>query len=436
LKHNDRQGKRPRAWTLEDYFPYKVCINLDRRTDRWQRVSARFAAHGIGDIVRFPALDGLELDIPPHWNEGPGAYGCLRSHVAVVEGARAKGVPSVLIFEDDAVLDSEFNTRFPAYVRQLPHDWDMLLFGGIHGEEPRKISANVAAVTLSLSTFAYALKETIYDRFIQYNCQSSLPVDDNNGVLQKEFKCYCFQPHLAWVEEDYSDVRHETQSHWYVRESLVLWGARMERVLNSTVLVISHTGYDQYATRNINFTVKHYLKQMPGLTAVVIEQNPKPHLHSGDLPGDCRYQFLKSTGSHGRGRAFNNGFNLFEASKEFFIFTDSSIFIEPIDVKPNLLMCAKNDFASSFRHLYDLTEQDTLKCLGGDFRWRGLTASRPSDKPNLCSSCCIFSKKAMRIAGPWKESGKDPDEVMSWRVRSVLGSFYESPNRARRLRSC
>src|SRR5262249_17616100 len=337
--------------------------------------------------------------------------------------------------EDDAVLDPEFNTRFPAYVRQLPPDWDMLLFGGIHGEEPLKISTNVATVTLSLSTFAYALKETIYDRFIQFNCQSSLPVDDNNGVLQKEFNCYCFQPHLAWVEEDYSDIRHETQSHWYVRESLVLWGPRIERVLNSTVLVINHTGSDQHAVRNINFTVKHYLKQMPGMSVVVIEQNPKRHLHAGDLPGHCRYQFLKTTGGHGRGRAFNTGFNMFEASKEFFIFTDSSIFIEPIDVKPNLLMCAERDFASCFRHLYELTEEDTLKCLSGDFRWRGLIASCPSDKLNLCSSCCIFSKRAMRIAGPWKETAIDPDEVMSRRVRSVLGSFYESPNRARRLRS-
>jgi len=209
----------------------------------------------------------------------------------------------------------------------------------------------------------------------------------------------------------------------------------MERVLNSTVLVISHTGNDLHAARNINFTVKHYLEQMPGMTAAVIEQNREPGLEAGVLPGNCRYQFLKSRGRHGRGRAFNAGFEMFEASKEFFILTDSSIFIEPIDLKPNLLMCAKHDFASSFRQLYDLTEDDTLKCLSGDFRWRGLSVSHPLNKLNLCSSCCIFSNKALRMAGPWKETGKDADEQMSRRVRSVLGSFYESPNQARRLRS-
>src|SRR5215469_11657311 len=108
LKRVDRQRIRPDVRSLGDHFPYKVCINLDRRGDRWRRVSARFAEHGITDIVRFPAVDGSQLEIPPHWSVEPGAYGCLRSHVAVVEKARSAGARSVLIFEDDAVLDPEF----------------------------------------------------------------------------------------------------------------------------------------------------------------------------------------------------------------------------------------------------------------------------------------------------------------------------------------
>jgi len=433
LKNTDLQPKPGAALMLEDYFPYKVCINLDRRSDRWRRISTRFAAHGISGILRFPAIDGSQLEIPAHWSEFPGAYGCLRSHVAVVENARAAGARSVLVFEDDAVLDPDFNSKFPAYVSQLPQDWDMLMLGAIHGQEPRKVTSNIGRVTLSLSTFAYALKETIYDRFIDYNNKASIAVDDNNTVLQKEFNCYCFQPNLAWVEEDYSDIRQETQSHWYVRESLVLWGPQMQRVLNDTVLVISHTGDDPGAARNIHFAVKHYMEKMPGISAIVVEQNPKPHLRAGDLSANCAYRFLKTTDGWRRGTAFNTGFNVYEASKELFIFCDSNIFIEPIDLKPNLLMCARHDFATSFRSLYTLTEEDSLRCIAGDFRWSSMAVSKPSEKPSLCTSCCIFSKKGMRMAGPWSESGDEADEQMSRQVRTALPSYYGSPNRARLL---
>jgi hypothetical protein len=207
----------------------------------------------------------------------------------------------------------------------------------------------------------------------------------------------------------------------------------MKRVLNGTVLVMSHSGNDPRAARNIHFTLKHYLDGMPGMSAVVVEQNPKPCLKAADLPGGA-YRFLKTTGRHGRGRAFNTGFKMCESSKEFFIFSDSGILIEPIDLKPNLLMCARRDFASSFRHLYALEEEDTLRCLSGDFRWPD-PVYRGSERPNLCSSCCIISRRGMRIVGPWKEIGDDADEDMSQRISSVLGSYYESPNRARLLSS-
>ena len=152
---------------LNQFFPHQVCINLDTRPDRWKRISARFAEHDLHNVIRFPALNGNE--IPSSWKHSPGAYGCLRSHLAVVEQARDQSKDSVLIFEDDAVFDPQLNTRFPAFAKQLPGDWDMVLFGGLHGKPPRPVSANVVRVTYTLSTYAYAMKHTIYDAFIDVN---------------------------------------------------------------------------------------------------------------------------------------------------------------------------------------------------------------------------------------------------------------------------
>ncbi len=93
---------------LSQLFPHKFCINLDRRPDRWERMQEEFARHGIDGVQRFSAVDGSAVVLPPHWRHTAGAYGCLLSHVAVIEEARALNAESVLIFEDDTVFDPEF----------------------------------------------------------------------------------------------------------------------------------------------------------------------------------------------------------------------------------------------------------------------------------------------------------------------------------------
>ena len=71
-----------RARSIDEAFPHRVCINLERRPERWREMRAKFERHGIHAVRRFAALDGRVLDIPPHWVHTPGAYGCRRSHVS------------------------------------------------------------------------------------------------------------------------------------------------------------------------------------------------------------------------------------------------------------------------------------------------------------------------------------------------------------------
>src|SRR5216117_1383180 len=86
---------------INDVFPLKVCINLDRRADRWKQMQLKFRRHAIHGVRRFSAADGNSLTVPPNWSDTPGAYGCLLSHLQVVREARELGMPCVLIFEDD-----------------------------------------------------------------------------------------------------------------------------------------------------------------------------------------------------------------------------------------------------------------------------------------------------------------------------------------------
>src|ERR1044071_5860910 len=93
---------------LSILFSKTVCINLDRRPERWQRMQAQLARHGIHGVERFPAVDGNSVTKPTGWIHTAGAYGCLLSHLEVIREARRSNTPSVLIFEDDTVLDPDF----------------------------------------------------------------------------------------------------------------------------------------------------------------------------------------------------------------------------------------------------------------------------------------------------------------------------------------
>jgi len=55
-------------------------INLDRRPDRWQAISANLDRIGL-HATRIDAIDGLALtDDPALRLMGPGHVGCARSH--------------------------------------------------------------------------------------------------------------------------------------------------------------------------------------------------------------------------------------------------------------------------------------------------------------------------------------------------------------------
>lgn len=420
---------------VNDFFPHKVCINLDRRPDRWERMRARFAQNHIEQVVRFPALDGRSCDIPATWNDFPGAYGCLLSHLKVVEQARDEARSSVLIFEDDAVLAPEFSIRFDEYIKQVPADWDMILFGGLHGEPPASVSPNISRVSHTLSTYAYALNDTIYDGFIDLNGRALSLLDQNTRSLQKKFKSYCFMPHLAWVEDDFSDVREERSNLWWLSESLVLFGEEVDQLLEKTVAIIFHDGDSDAARKNLKFIAEYFSEKLPTVSLLVIEQSEKPRLDQTELPANCRLEFLQNTGACQRSKAFNLGFEKFELSKEFFIFLDSNIFLTREDIRGNLLKCQAFDFASSLSEVCDLNQADTNRILANDLRWDYQQGYDHRSETGICESVCLFTRRGLRLIGGWQNTDDRRSELTAKRVRQLLKT-YDSLNPARRLFSC
>ena len=428
------EGRKQFAMSINDFFPHQICINLDKRSDRWSRMRSRFSENGLDLVVRFPAIDGATLTIPASWQSFPGAYGCLQSHLAVVKQAREKAQPSVLIFEDDVVLAPELNKTFDRYVDQVPPDWDMLFFGAIHGPPLIKVARNLVRVKHSLSTFAYALKHTIYDEFIEQARKATNVLDESTRALQRDFNCYCFKPNVAWVEEDYSDVREERSNLWWLRESLVLHGPQMDEVLNSAIAVISYRDRSPDSFRNLKFTLDYLTRMLPNITLLVFEQGERQTLKPDKLPTHCSFAYLGDGGIKRRSRIMRRGLDLADSAKDFFLFVDSNVFLAKEEAKAALLKCREYDFTGSFREICDFGEAETLRLLNGDERWDYEGTPRSRRPAVTCDSSFAITRHGLEVLAGEADFDNWDEPILSARIEEKL-SVFRAPNVARRLYS-
>lgn len=278
----------------------------------------------------------------------------------------------------------------------------MLYFGALHKDDPVPVTEHVARLTRSNSTYAYALRETIYDAFIDLNRRAEDVLDNNSFALQREFNCLCFLPHLAWVEQDWSDAQTKIEGHWYLQESLVLFGAGADRLLGDTAVVLVHGGGNP---ANLLYLVQYYREfYTPDLMLVIVEQGLQPSI---SVPSDCRYVFVP--GPFDRERCFEEGMRL-AGERRFVVLSDADLYLETLDFRANLRMCERYQGATGFSSLIELTAEESLR-LRTTNTTRGLTASRGAPgRPGQCR----FINRSLQATPPFR--------------------VFESPNHALRLR--
>ncbi len=142
-------------------FDRTYYINLDHRPDRANEFLDAFP-ESLGNPVRFPATDGNKAKRPPWWIHTAGALGCFLSHQALIEQCLADGVESVLVLEDDAMPEGEFERRYNEFMDSLPDDWRWLYLGGYHKfadkHPPQQVNQFVWRPHAVRGTFAYALR--------------------------------------------------------------------------------------------------------------------------------------------------------------------------------------------------------------------------------------------------------------------------------------
>lgn len=192
-------------------FDRVVLINLERRPDRLERFRTRQAEAGwrLGEPEVFRAIDGNRVGVPPHFVSGGGAWGCLRSHVAVLERAVMDRVNTLLVFEDDVTWKADDGwDRLGAFLASVPPAWDQLMLGGQHMAPPVPVEGRPGVVRCvnCQRTHAYALRGGALRDLLKvwYGCNRH--IDHVMGPWQGGREVYAPERFVFGQSEGKSDI--------------------------------------------------------------------------------------------------------------------------------------------------------------------------------------------------------------------------------------
>jgi glycosyl transferase family 25 len=183
---------------LNEIFDRIVVINLDSRPDRLEQFDAQAKKFGI-KYERFSAIPA-NSSLPPTW-------ACADSHRAVFKDAIENGVRRLFVFEDDALFDAEFDTKFPQFYQELPERWDMLYLGAWHLVY-KAYKEGIVKMIESYSAHAYGVNEHYMQEAYSQACKPK-PIDIALSSTHPYINAFCPKPALVGQAPGYSDIEKE-----------------------------------------------------------------------------------------------------------------------------------------------------------------------------------------------------------------------------------
>jgi len=152
----------------------------------------------------------------PKRNIESGSKGCRESHLAVLRDARKRGLPSVLIFEDDV--------EFVGDIREivLPKEWDMFYIGGNWVDILDNSESDNYCRVRSWSTYGYAVNRAFYDILIDGLEKTEKEIDryylEN---IHPNHRVYMSKPQIVVPSEKFedSDIMGKTMDYAFLREA-------------------------------------------------------------------------------------------------------------------------------------------------------------------------------------------------------------------------
>jgi hypothetical protein len=180
------------------------CINLDDRPERWEETKAAFEGT---DIVprRFSGIRHTE-----------GWRGCGASHVAVARDAMRRGLPWILVLEDDCDPVADFTERWPIVKEALwaeRDSWDIFLGGPTFIQGPAEALGPLTRIEGAYALHFYVLRASAYEKALAWNPDRHGPID---VYYSDQFRIVTTQPLLAVQRRSVSDNEEEEVDYGYL----------------------------------------------------------------------------------------------------------------------------------------------------------------------------------------------------------------------------
>jgi GR25 family glycosyltransferase involved in LPS biosynthesis len=173
----------PRHWRIDNVPAF--CITLERRADRWRRFQDQSGLDNL-EVKRFLGVDGKTIDVTnddristltkrniaiksrrSHEElDSVGGVGCALSHIAAWQWMVDNKQEVCLIFEDDAVVPSDFVERANECIASSPilkdpKKWDIWMLGG-KWEDLTRIPNEPKAVRIGAFVLFHAYVMTLH----------------------------------------------------------------------------------------------------------------------------------------------------------------------------------------------------------------------------------------------------------------------------------
>jgi GR25 family glycosyltransferase involved in LPS biosynthesis len=178
-----------------DYFDKFYCISLDERADRRADASAQFEKVGLADKVEF-----VIVKKHPHNIE----QGIYESHLTCLEKGNRAGAETIVVFEDDILLE-----RFSPAVLQdcidflsTDRHWNALYFGCLVSGSKKTQNRSVLKIKYRCLTHGYVFSRKFSESLVKKPWRD-IPFDDFLRTLNDEF--YAIYPSFAFQSNSRSD---------------------------------------------------------------------------------------------------------------------------------------------------------------------------------------------------------------------------------------
>lgn len=208
---------------LGSYFDQVWVINLKRRPERlarfWNEISKSRWPFRRPEV--FSAIEGDKVGVPKFWQTGGGSYGCLRSHLVLLERAIQDDIGSILVLEDDAVFMNTFGQEVADFLTKVPDDWQCLMLGGQHvNSTPFRVLRGVVRAGPGggiQRTHCYALRGREIKRALYFTWTNTVVhCDWVMGPCTAKFNTYAPEPFLVGQGDGESDIsgRQNPSKFW------------------------------------------------------------------------------------------------------------------------------------------------------------------------------------------------------------------------------